>query len=143
MQKSALVWQKHLLQKNTTQVLKSFVPFISLQRMQDAECRYFSAINFSAYYFPVANLPEFRLQTWLAREARAGSSVVKNCASFCVLCDLSRPFMISKHAKQPQFLAAKQRKDRKIVAVIFLASLHPPAGSRLDLSWIRRSDFLV
>ena len=77
MQKSALVWQKHLLQKNTKQALKSFVPFISLQRMQDAECRHFSAINFSAFHFPAANLPEFRLQTWVAGEARAGPSVVK------------------------------------------------------------------
>ena len=40
--------------------------------MQDAECRHFSAINFSAFYFPGANLPEFRLQTWVAGEARAG-----------------------------------------------------------------------
>ena len=52
LQKSAPVWQKHLLQKNTRQVSKSFVPFISLQRIQDAECRHFSAINFSAFNFP-------------------------------------------------------------------------------------------
>ena len=40
--------------------------------MQDAGCRHFSAINVSAFYFPVANLPEFRLQPWVAGEARAG-----------------------------------------------------------------------
>ena len=82
MQKSALVWQKHLLQKNTKQVLKTFVPFISLQRIQDAESRHFSAINFSAFHFPVVNVPEFRLQPWVAGKARAGSIrlliVVKN-----------------------------------------------------------------
>ena len=66
------MWQKHLLQKNTKRVLKSFVPCISLQRIQDAECRHFSAINFSAFYFPGANLPEFRLQPWVAGEARVG-----------------------------------------------------------------------
>ena len=49
------------------------MPFISLQRSQDADSRHFSAINFSAFDFPVANLPEFRLQTWVAREARVGS----------------------------------------------------------------------
>jgi hypothetical protein len=65
------VWQKHLLQKNTKQVLKSFVPFISLQRIQDAESRHFSAINFSALYFPVVNVTEFRRQPWVAGEARA------------------------------------------------------------------------
>ena len=48
------------------------MPFISLQRMQDAGCRHFSAINFSAFYFSVANLPEFRLQPWVAGEARVG-----------------------------------------------------------------------
>ena len=62
--------------ENTKQVLKSFVPFISLQRIQDAECRHFSAINFSALYFPIVYVPEFRLQPWVAGEARAGINAV-------------------------------------------------------------------
>ena len=68
---NALVWQKHLLQKNTKQVLKTFVPCISLQGSQDADSRHFSAINFSAFDFPVVNVPEFRLQPWVAGKARA------------------------------------------------------------------------